>query len=199
MLGLDIPNNIIAPLIVGVISAIAAYLVAKLRQQKRIDAAPRRYVEELDKLIKQAYAEGENKALVNARAIVAARNSLSESLVSISKNLNSEIDRLSTEIGAPIARLEVVSADPHHATNHAEIYQTIEVLYRFWPTKREQIEVEIRKLLAELGLPITSAPPPRDSSTSASPRQQTPSNPQDQMSSSSQRRGPPSSGTPVGT
>jgi hypothetical protein len=141
-----------AGLIVAAITAIATWFVARMWQQRKIDAAPYLYVKELDVLIKRAVREGENLAIINARAIVGVRNSRRSSLISISTLLNSEIDRLSSDIGDAITALQTVTEKPRAEIDPSEVYQTIQVLERTWPGKRTQIVVEIRKVLAELNL-----------------------------------------------
>lgn len=81
---------------------------------------------------------------MHSRAIVAARDDLKGTLVSLSALLNSEIDRLSAEVRdawAPESSVEPLRS-------------TVNVLKLKWPAKRDQIkiEIEVRKLLAELGL-----------------------------------------------
>jgi len=155
---MDIINNIVAPLIVaiiiGAITGVFGWLLANRRIQRKLDAAPRKYVEELDQLIKNAIAEGPTKADVNARAIVSARNSLRKSLISISGNLNSEIDRLASEIGEEVIHQPAPSTrtPAYSEISKDRAFQTIEVLSKVWPAKKTQIVVEIRKLLAELDL-----------------------------------------------
>src|SRR5438876_465486 len=104
----------------------------KLKQaEEKIDAAPCQFVQELDKLILLAITEGPKKAVVNARAIVAARNSLRSSLVTISSLLNSEIDQLALNIGQPIDKLEITTKEPPFGqVDPNEVFQTIEVLSR---------------------------------------------------------------------
>jgi len=154
----DWSNNVVAPLIVGAILGTApaiGWYWEHVRAQKRIDAAPRRYVEELDKLITRAAKEGPENAVLNARAIVAARNSLRNSLVGISSQLDSEIDHLAADIGEVIKQPQGPSMPQPGAPSDAkQAYDTIQVLVRIWPSKKQQIEVEIRKLLAELGLEV---------------------------------------------
>lgn len=153
---LDLTNNIIAPLAVAGLTGCATWIIAQLRFQRRVDAAPRQYIQHLDSLISRAATEGIPQAIVNARSIVAARNTLRSSLLSISKYLNSEIDRLSKEIGEPFEQIEMRGAEAGRPVLEPdEAYQTIQVLARIWPSKKTQIEVEIRKLLAELGLSPT--------------------------------------------
>jgi len=151
---MDIVNNIIAPLIVGIITAGFGWLWALRKIKQRIEAAPKRYVNELDKLIFKALNEGKQKAVINARAIVSTRNSLRNSLVELSKHLNSEIDRLAQEIGEtvetplPPSKLQMMP----ESIDAEKAYDTIIVLSKIWPSKKIQVEYEIRKLLTDLGI-----------------------------------------------
>jgi hypothetical protein len=167
MLGIDWSNSVLAPLIVAAITAIFTAVITRrrvrARHQARIDAAPRKYVAALDSLISRGITEGITNAIINGRAIVAARNNLRSSLVSIAGYLNSEIDRLSGELGQSF--IEIKGLDPSRAQNPDPlvIYESIQVLSRIWPSKKEQIEVEIRKVLVELGLSASAVkPPPED-------------------------------------
>ncbi|MFT3911456.1 MAG: hypothetical protein QM737_18680 [Ferruginibacter sp.] len=156
---MDIYNNVLAPLFVALVIGIFSWLWAKRKQQEKIDAAPRKYVEALEKLIITGVSEGEEKAILNARAIVSTRDSLRNSLGAISSSLNSEIDRLAEEIGqtyytpkGPMIRQE------NPDMNSKQAYNTIIVLSKIWPARKDEIEVEIRKLLAILGLSQMSIP-----------------------------------------
>jgi hypothetical protein len=164
---MDIANNIVAPIIVATVTGVATWAYTRIsaqrdaavdaqRQLKRkIDAAPRTYINHLDALITRAYREGVGNAIVNARAIVAARNSMRGSLSNIRKNLNTEIDRLASEVGMPFEETEhALRTATSDTPDAATVFQTIDVLSRMWPAKRAEIEVEIRKILAEFGLPI---------------------------------------------
>lgn len=155
-----------SPIIVAIIGAIAtvsaatigllgSLIVARFFRRKgrkdieeEIEEAPRLYVDHLDRLIQNAVKEGKEHAVVNARAIVATARDLRDSTITISERLNSEIDRLGREVveaeGSPEVRI--------NQTPNEEIYQTIQVLARKWPAKKDQVEVEIRKILAELKL-----------------------------------------------
>jgi hypothetical protein len=152
---------VVAGVTVAAVTGLAGFLYGQVHQQKQIEEAPRVYVEELSRLIDKAVTEGENSAIVNARAIVAARNSLARSLTSISNELDTEIDHLAIQIGAetlqPSSRIPFGGgSDTGSAATRPQdpkaAYQTILVLSKVWPSKKRQIEVEIRKLLAELGI-----------------------------------------------
>ena len=147
---------ILAPLIVAIITGIGTWVWKDEILRKKLNAAPRKYVEELEKLILRGYDEGLGKAIINARSIVSTRNDLRSSLISISARLNSEIDQLALDIGHRLIKPDepsVPSTNPNNSDIDAEkAFETIQVLYRNWPAKKVQIEVEIKKLLTELGL-----------------------------------------------
>lgn len=178
--------EVVAGLTVCVISAVGGIIWGNISQarkdQERLDAAPRVYVEKLDRLIQEAVQEGEDKAILNARAIVVARNSLANSLMAISGRLDSEIDRLAVEIGEPtlntggLSRPEFGKKDP----DKKAAYQTILVLQKIWPSKKAEVEAAIRKLLAEMGLAVpaaTAQPTPPERVGSQTPPRQFPSVP----------------------
>jgi gas vesicle protein len=148
-------------IIAAVIGAVATVVAAVIALQsgkkagreeiaREIDDAPRKYVDHLDRLIKRAIQEGGPNAVLNARAIVSTRNDLRESLIKISDRLNSDIDQLAREVG------EAAGTDRGNTrqqqAGYSAIYETIQVLSRKWPSKKDQVEVELRKVLAELGL-----------------------------------------------
>jgi hypothetical protein len=116
----------------------------------QIDDAPRKYVNELDKLITAAMRQGRADVIINARAIVSLRDALRNSMVQISTQLNGNIDRLASEIG----ETNLVGQPPPYRqpASTDTIYQTLQVLAITWPGRKEIVEVELRKLLAELGL-----------------------------------------------
>jgi gas vesicle protein len=146
--------TIIAAIIGGIATVTAAIIARKTgrkegreEKEQEIDDAPRKYVNHLDKLIQTAIQEGSSNAVINARAIVSTRNDLRESMMKISERLNSEIDRLAKELGESSGEEIVIQqASP------TALYETIEVLKRKWPAKKDQVEIELRKVLAELGI-----------------------------------------------
>jgi hypothetical protein len=137
---------------IGLIGTLAASRAGRRKgreeRAEEIKQAPRLYVEHLDRLIKEAVREGEQNAVLNARAIVATAKDLRDSTITISERLNSEINRLDREVST-------TEDDPAGKPSHAsqkEIYETIQVLAKKWPAKKDQVEVEITKILAELKL-----------------------------------------------
>ncbi len=95
-------------------------------------------------MIRIAKKEGPANAIVNAKAIVSTRNDLQNSLDVISESLNNEIDILKAQIGEREKSARGVS--------NRQIYETIEILFKKWPSKKTQIEYAGRKVLAEMGL-----------------------------------------------
>jgi folylpolyglutamate synthase/dihydropteroate synthase len=94
------------------------------------------YVDGLGKLFEQAAADPA-KVIEYARAAVTNRDQLRDSLISVARVLNSELDRLKQELQAQ--------------ASEAAIRQTMETLRIAWPLKAVQAKVEIRKALVELG------------------------------------------------
>jgi len=154
-------NEYIVEVLSGITVAILAWLAGMLygrilgakKARDHLKASPRKYVEHLGKAIKAAANEGPQNAIINARAILAIRDSIRPSMIVISQLLNSEIDLLATQVGGVTVRLKIDSErrdkdDP----NFEEIYKTLLVLDRSWAIKRDQIEDQIRKLIVELRL-----------------------------------------------
>jgi len=151
----NVVQQVIAGVAVAIIVGVATYLLTIYHERKRIAEAPTLYVQEIDKLINNAVAEGEGNAVINAKAIVAARNSLAHSLSAIGSQLDGQIDLLALEVEmetlVPLPRLTEPPNAKSSMDKHA-VYMQVLVLQKIWPAKRKQIEVELRKLLAELGL-----------------------------------------------
>lgn len=151
---MDWLNNILAPVIVAIATGGFGYAFGKLqsarKQQKRLNDAPRKYVEHLDRLIRQAIDAGGDDAVVRARAIVSARDSMRRSLSSISEYLNTEIDQLSEQVG--ISERQKQSQRFPKQLEPKGIFETIRVLQSVWPSRKALIEIEVRKLIAELGI-----------------------------------------------
>ncbi len=138
----DIFVGTIAAILGGTILGIPTFFYGKFTEKRiytqRFDNAPQIYIEELDKLIKTGVEENQNQSIKNARAIVTARNETRKSLENISKSLNSEIDKLDQQL--------------NNSTKHEELFDTITVLQKTWPTKEKQIEIEVSKVMEEMGL-----------------------------------------------
>lgn len=92
----------------------------------------------LDKLISDGVRDGRERALLNGRGIVSTRDDLRGSMLNISEQLNSDIDVLGQQV--------------RDSAGRAAAYETIEVLSKKWPAKKAQVEIQLRKVLAELGL-----------------------------------------------
>jgi hypothetical protein len=148
--------EVAAGITVAVLTGAVAYYQGTKKAQKRVSKAQFVFVNRLDELIRKALQEGPKEAVLNARAIVTVRNSLADSLVSISSQLNSEIDRLAKEIGS-VDTYAIKRTEYFVEPNADATYATIQVLAKIWPAKRSQIVIGVRKLLAELGLPFDPA------------------------------------------
>lgn len=138
------PTIVVA--LIGAVATIGAALIGrrsgtkkeKERARHAVADAPRRYAEHLENLISAGVRGGETDAVTHARAIVSVRNDVRNSMIKIAERLNSEIDLLQeqTKDGA----------------SPAVLVQTMRVLSMKWPAKRDEIEIEFRKLLAELDI-----------------------------------------------
>lgn len=154
---LDVGEAIMDPVtlsaLIGAAATVAAAVIAKnwgerrgARQERQqwvqaLSSAPSEYANRLSDLIDGANAAPDSEIVIHARAIVSARNDLRDSLINLSTLLNSDIDRLSSD----------VSSAPE-ADRIGSVRSTISVLKLKWPSKKEQVAVELRKVLAELGL-----------------------------------------------
>lgn len=85
----------------------------------------------------------DDELVIRARAIVSLRNQMRDTLTNIQRHLNSDIDRL---------EILIKSGDKEAVKKTKEIRDVIGVLNRTWLAKAEMIEIEMRKLLAELGM-----------------------------------------------
>lgn len=135
---LEFGTGILASLFAAAIAAGIGYVFRGLQFKKAVFNAPKRYVDHLDNLINGAVDGGFNNVEINGRALVSTRDDLRKSLVSLADLLNSDIDLLSSQI--------------EKGYKHHLIYETVQVLSKKWPSKKDQIQVEIRKVIAELGL-----------------------------------------------
>lgn len=124
-------ESVVAGLIVAAVSGGAGYLLRGRRYKKAIIEAPRKYVEHLGALIEKAMREGRDNSIVNARAIVAARDTLRGSLVIIADKLNSEIDTLASE-----SRVKI---------SPSELFSTIQVLHTMWRSRKTKSSMKFAK------------------------------------------------------
>jgi hypothetical protein len=112
--------------------------------RKQLQDAPTIITKRIGTLIRGAsyeinMTERQPQLIPAAKALVSARNSFRSVLESIGDRLDSDIDQLEIEL----------SKDP---PDLAKISELIEVLNRKWPAKKDEVEIAVRKLLAELGL-----------------------------------------------
>lgn len=147
-----------AAILVAMVTAVVAFFAGGRRFKSKIKDAPSVYTERLGALIEAAFSEGPERAIINASAIVSVRNEMRVSLVSISNNLNSEITHMEQLLGGDdteLSKKHKIEKLKHEKVADAspeELFRLIEILRKTWPEKRIIIEVQVRKLLAELGL-----------------------------------------------
>ena len=160
---MDILKKTIAGILAGIVLAVFGYFwgqdtgkskgvevgykEAQSKYIKQVKSAPEVYVEELERIITIAISGESPDIIADARAVVSVRDDLRRSLTSIASSLNSQIDRLSTEVKKAEEQVKL-----GEAVYTRDIERTIDVIGKKWPSKKAQIEVEVRKLIAELGL-----------------------------------------------
>ena len=116
----------------------------QVRYVQRVRSAPEEYVGLLKAQIESASRDEPVNIRVRARSIIRVRDSLGGSLLNLSKQLDSEIDRLAQ-------LLDKYEQGPSEQLD-TEIHDSIAVLQRTWPAKEKLIVYELRKVVAELGL-----------------------------------------------
>ena len=149
---MGIIETIIAGLIVAGISGGAGWGLKKLQTRKKIKALPKKGVERIEGLIRKAIIEGKDKCIINAKAIVASRDAMRKSLITLSNALNSELDKLAIAIGETVEMAERYERISDHETNVEQVWEQLQVLERYWEMKGDEIEDGIRKVITELGL-----------------------------------------------
>jgi hypothetical protein len=148
----NIITTVIGGLIVAGISGSFGYYFKTSLVKRKINSAPERYVERLNQMINKAYIEGPEKCIIHGKAIVATRDTLRNSLQSAASTMNSQLDRLASQLNIPYTYSESYKMNNAEKVYKEEVWETIQVLYEYWPAKKIEIEYEIRKIIAELDL-----------------------------------------------
>jgi hypothetical protein len=141
--------EVIGGLIAAGIIAAGGYFAGRFFQQQRYRkaqaAAIASFSDNLERVIVQGSAN-----VAQARVIVSIRDASRGELTSLNRLLNSDIDILSGLLQ---------EADGYQRENRpipenlrAQIRERILVLQGTWPAKKTQIDVAIRRVMAELGL-----------------------------------------------
>lgn len=148
--------SIVAGLIVSVLTGTVGWLLRGETYRKRVDAAPSMFTARLTELIEKAVKEGSKHARVNARAILAMRDSFRRYSISLSELMNSEMDVLAAQLNNGVVHRPMVvraeQRDINDNLSNEELYETITVLQKAWRGKKDELDVTIRQLLALLGL-----------------------------------------------
>lgn len=122
----------------------------KKRIYLQVQSAVEQYANSLGLLIGKAKGEVDDnlsaeRIEVSARAFVGARNDLRDTLTSLSGSLNHEVDDLEDAI-------KDLEKNPDDKAAQDRVRKAILVVAQKWPVKADAIKVQIRKMLAELGL-----------------------------------------------
>ena len=76
-------ETIIAGLIVAGVSGVGGWTISKISTRKKIEALPRKWVDQIAALINESLSEGKEQCIINAKAIVASRDAMRKSLVTL--------------------------------------------------------------------------------------------------------------------
>jgi hypothetical protein len=145
--------EVVGGLIATAIAGAAGYFMGRLFERERYTAKQEAAISSFSATLEKAIVQNSPSEVAQARVIVGIRDSSSAELSNLSRLLNSEIDRLSDLV----QRAEGYNLEGRRVPREiiAQIAETILVLKGTWPGKKPQIDVAIRKLLAELGLTPT--------------------------------------------
>jgi hypothetical protein len=146
---LEVVGGLIAAAIVGD----AGYFMGRLFERERYTAKQQAAISSFSATLEKAIVQDSPSEVAQARVIVGIRDSSRAELSNLSRLLNSEIDHLSELV----QRAEGYNLQGRQVPKEivAQIAETILVLKGTWPAKKTQVDVAIRKLLAELGLTPT--------------------------------------------
>jgi hypothetical protein len=151
----DASAHIVALLVVAAVTGTAGYFVghsrAEAQNEIRVRSEALNYAAELKHTIDRANATlsqsgGANpdNLRVYARSIVKVRDDLRGSLLSLSSQLNSDLDRLSM-------LLDQYEKDRNETVAH-DMTVNIRVLHETWPSRQARIDSAVRRLMVDLGL-----------------------------------------------
>lgn len=142
--------EVIGGLLTAIIIAVFGYFTGRYFERNRLLRKYQAAISTFSDNLGAAIRNSSSDVVADARIIVSIRDSSRNELSNVSRLLNSDIDRLS-ELITDAQRFSR-SREPVPEDTRQQIEQTIKVLRGTWPAKKSQIDVAIRKLLAELGL-----------------------------------------------
>jgi hypothetical protein len=145
-LGLEVVGALIAA---GLI-AFTGFVFGRVFERRKFLARYETAVSSFSRSLEEAIKKEAIDPIVKAKVIVSIRNSTRVQLSDLSKLLNSDIDtleRLLLEIDT--ARDSAREVSP---PTSKRLDETLNVLQGTWPAKKPQIDVAVRRVLAELGL-----------------------------------------------
>lgn len=153
----EVQTHIVAALIVGALTGVAGFLWGKSRAEAHseftVRVAALQYADHLREAIERAARAADTGSglsgkpedlLAYGRSIVVIRDDLRGTLLTLSSQLNSELDRLSS-------LLDQYQKEPTEALAR-QIAVTIRVLRETWPSRQLKIDTSIRRLLEDLNI-----------------------------------------------
>jgi hypothetical protein len=142
-------NSLLLSFAIGIVSGVAVLWIGGWRPgrktlEQRGEAAPVEFHKRLGAQIELASPNIE----VQARSIVTLRNEYRGTLSNLQNLLGSEIDTLSLDADA----LKAAQTPAARQAALDQMQTTLDVLRRSWPDRAAAIDVEMRKLYAEVNL-----------------------------------------------
>jgi hypothetical protein len=138
-------ETVLAGLVVAAVTGAVGWMAGRQSKENEYKqkhaAAIKTFAGELRKLISSANPSA-GDVIITARSIVSVRNSLKATLTTLASALNSNIDLLQ----------EVVGVDNRPVPDSGAVRERLAILQKSWPAKEAEIEVSIRKMLAEMGI-----------------------------------------------
>ena len=148
----ELEMTIIGGLVVAAISGAVGWLFSSLAMRKKIKALPEKWVKRIRELINDAVSAGRDDCIVNAKAIVASRNAMRKSLISLSNSLNSEIDNLAFLLGEKVQLAEKFERGESHEIDKSKVWEQLRVLQKYWEMKQDEIKDGLGKVMVEIGV-----------------------------------------------
>ncbi|MBR9970888.1 hypothetical protein [Magnetospirillum sulfuroxidans] len=142
--------NVYAGIIVAIIVAGTSFGYGLFIQNKRYKKARKTAIEKISKRISEILHKESLHPVERAESIVSACSHAKLSISNLGRLLNSDIDML----GAFVSEVVVIRAEGREIPNRMvdQINQRLSVIKNTWPLKEDLIEIEIEKLLSELGI-----------------------------------------------
>ena len=146
-LAVQVLGALISAAVIAAVAFVLGQRTIERRYTTEYEAALTSFSLELEKAITN---DANIEELVKATAIVSIRNSVRNELMNVNRILNSDIDTLSELLAKAEEFKNQGKNIPRPLARQIE--ERMDVLRLTWPSKKPQIDVALRKLLAEIGI-----------------------------------------------